>query len=398
MSELRLESTDGEYLLLTDAEGVTHRLLIDEALRKAIRREAFSADESEKLSPREIQLEVRAGVSIEELAEKTGASLAYVEKFAAPVIDELSHIVKSALSVRITMAGDRYNETTQVEFGDVITNRLANIGVVNYRWTARKSDNGGWQVQCHFEDTTASWAFDPRKLSLSPENEAAIGLSTQQSVTDGPIPRLRSVVDVTEATTSIQIVQPSVDEEPEFEDEPEVDEPEAPRLAPVTNITADLGATQLIEPASEPKPVVPASVAETAEEQQESLSNTADLLDALRRRRLEREREVLETATGAINVIEVEAASAPESPVLSVSSFQAEVSQSLGEFSPFDTAAIDVVEENLDGIDEPSPSTMPVDLVYEVEPEAEEAPAPKRTGRPSMPSWDEIVFNNRSDD
>ncbi|MEY4391281.1 MAG: hypothetical protein RLZZ400_1024, partial [Actinomycetota bacterium] len=107
MVELRLESSDGEYLVLESPDGNSYRLLIDEGLRKAVRRESVSPDDSNRISPRDIQLEVRAGVSIDELATKTGASLEYLEKFAAPVIDELAHVVKSALSVRITMAGDR---------------------------------------------------------------------------------------------------------------------------------------------------------------------------------------------------------------------------------------------------------------------------------------------------
>ena len=439
MADLRLETSEGEYLLLSMPTGETHRLVIDDALRRAVRREVISTDDSNIISPREIQLEVRAGLSIEDIVSKTGASAEYVTKFAAPVIDELAHVVKSALSVRITMAGDRYSETTQVEFGEVITNRLAAQGVVSYSWSARKSDNGGWQLHCKYNDGQATWAFDARKLALSPENELAVGLSTQQSLTDGPIPRLRSVVDtvssesaggtatltapapvttstpvatstpasqfaaptsasapISEAATEAIATVPVEDttvaaeapEKPKATVTPIWEQPVEPselskprqtapveRIAPVTAITADLGKTVEFDG------VVPfgrasGDLSENESGAGENLANTADLLDALRRRRLEREQEVLNTNTGAIDLVDL--------------------SQLSG-------------TEELDGIDEPAPDTTPISVTSsevtddpagaeDFIPESAEPEKPKKPARPSMPSWDEIVFNTRNDD
>lgn len=411
MADLRLDSTDGEYLVLSGVDGETHRLLIDETLRKAVRREVFSSTDAETLSPREIQLEIRAGVSIDDLVAKTGASLEYIEKFAAPVLDELAHVVRRALSVRITMAGDRYSETTQAEFGDVIANRLASQGVVNQQWTARKSDNGGWQLNCSFGESHATWAFDPRKLTLSPENETAVSLSTQQSLTDAPIPRLRPVVVTGGVEAAKPAVAPAVvsepepeagqvfelevvaDPEPEFTPEPEFllvpdeePEPDFPddHIAPVTSITADLGKTVdfdgVVEFGRE-------SAAAPASAGTDDLTNTADLLDALRRRRIERERDVLSTATGMIDIIpQAEEEPVPAAPAVTsgfVPTFAAPLASEPEEL------AVDA-DSDFDGIDEPAPDTAAVDIV--------EAEKPKKPGRQSMPSWDEIVFNTRSDD
>lgn len=403
MADLRLDSTDGEYLVLSGADGETHRLLIDESLRKAVRREAFSSADTEGLSPREIQLEIRAGVTIEELAQKTGASLDYIEKFAAPVVDELLHVVRRALSVRITMAGDRYSETTQAEFGDVIANRLASQGVVNQAWSARKSDNGGWQISCRFGDSHATWAFDPRKLTISPENELAVSLSTQQSLTDAPIPRLRPVVATSveaAAATPSPAVSPPPQEaksvvtpvaEPAFAPEPtfliapdEASEPDFPEdhIAPVTSITADLGKTVDFEGVVEfGRDSMPApESAGTAD-----LTNTADLLDALRRRRIEREQDVLSAATGVIDIV-VEPEAEPEIEIPEPAAAPA----TSGFIPTFAEPVQSVDSEDFDGVDEPAPETAAVDVV--------EAEKPKKSGRASMPSWDEIVFNTRSDD
>lgn len=422
MADLRLENLDGEFLVLSLPTGETHRLIVDDALRRAVRREVISTDDSNIISPREIQLEVRAGVTIEAIVAKTGASAEYVTKFAAPVIDELAHVVKSALSVRITMAGDRYSETTQVEFGEVIANRLAGQGVVTYDWSARKSDNGGWQLSCKYEGQQAVWAFDSRKLALSPENELAVGLSSQQSLTDGPVPRLRSVIDspavestgntatliapapaIAPATAIAPAQEASVEPTPaaasvdvpiiaeptlaaveeyttpvklgpvtpiweEPVQESQLSKPRQPaqndRPAPVANITADLGQTVEFDG------VVTFGRATTldsdAVDSGAGLANTADLLDALRRRRLEREQDVLNTNTGAINLVDLSQVS---------------------------------VNDDFDGIDEPAPDTTPVDVVLQdSEDEQVEAEKPKKAARPSMPSWDEIVFNTRSDD
>ena len=400
MSELRYLSTDGDYLLLEAADGTQYRLLIDESVRKAARREIVSEGDAAKISPRDIQLEVRSGVTVEDLASKTGASVEYITKFAAPVIDELAHVVSSALSVRITMAGDRYSETTQVEFGEVIANRLAATGVVQYNWSARKTDNGGWQLQCKFGDTLANWAFDPRKLALAPENEVAVQLSTQQSLTDGPLPKLRPVVD-----QALQNEPPQESARPTFANPvvPLSPAPVAPsqvtppvstpaqatppqRAAEIQetsphSITEDLGRTAEFEG------VVPFGRTSATKESEPApdLANTADLLDALRKRRLAREENLTQ---------EEDYAEPSEAPILTSVPTSEDYSESAG--------SIDAEQADTQVL-ETAPSAESAGANLDAEPESEseveEEPrsVPKR-GRSSMPSWDEIVFSTKTDD
>ena len=393
MSELRYLSTDGDYLLLEAADGTQYRLLIDESVRKAARREVVSEGDAAKISPRDIQLEVRSGVSVEDLAAKTGASVEYVQKFAAPVIDELAHVVSSALSVRITMAGDRYSETTQVEFGEVIANRLAATGVVQYVWTARKTDNGGWQLQCKFGDTLANWAFDPRKLTLAPENEVAVQLSTQQSLTDGPIPKLRPVADNTGANDSAATVASSVPVTPVAATSTTsaplapatqtstpvattISEPDSPatvanpvvRLTTVESssqsITEDLGSTAEFDGVVPfGRTSAPAPASEPAD-----LANTADLLDALRKRRLSREEDL--------------------------SKDDPETAPGLGATQAIELPTFTPVTETVEEVAQPAES---FGAATETVAEDDLKTAPKR-GRSSMPSWDEIVFSTKTDD
>ena len=375
MQDLRVHSVDGDYLVLQGSDGASYRVLIDDDLRRAARREAITDSDAAIISPRDIQLEIRAGFSIDELAAKTGASVEYIQKFAAPVIDELAHVVSSALAVRITIAGDRYNDTAQVEFGELISNRLAAMGVAQFSWSSKRTDNGGWQLNCRFDDSVAAWAFDPRKLSLSPENELAVQLSTQQTVTDGPIPKLRPVLDT--PTKS----QPAVAVEPQVKPvEVKVEAPTAPNpmilptpaipVAQATavsnetkNVTADLGTTADFDGVIPFGRTVPTK-AVPAPTEQDDLTNTADLLEALRRKRLSREQEL----------------AAEEAAAAAAAQAAAEETQELVE------AAQELENDEPESVD-----TKPNPVVPE-------PASPAKKGRSPMPSWDEIVFGTKTDD
>lgn len=380
MQDLIYLGSDENHIVLRDADGNEYRVIIDEELRRAARGHSHTEHDSTLISPREIQLEIRAGVSVEELVAKTGASLDYVNKFALPVIAELAHIISNALSVRLTMAGDRYSETTQVEFGEVIASRLANIGVVQYEWASRRTENGGWQLHCSFGDSIASWAFDPRKLILTPENELAVQLSSHGTLTDAPLARLRPVSEasapvapaaVTPAPATPAPVSQAAPTAPKrtskppaeaaSETESAIDWPAATES--IGSITADLGSTAEFEGVvtfgrSTAAPSEPAN----------DLTNTADLLDELRKKRAIRERELNEAAA-----IAKEQDQAVE-----------DFSTSIDEFSDEIPSAPDAEPEFAEAAD--SDSTTPSD------------DSKTRKGRAAMPSWDEIVFGTRPED
>ena len=381
MQELRYLKTDGDFAVLESEDGTTFRVLLDDLQQKSAKPPVQSSNT--QISPREIQLEIRAGMGIEEIASKTGASVAYIQKFAAPVIDELAHIVQSALSTRITVAGDRYSETVQVEFGEVIASRLAANGFSNPAWSSRKVDNSAWQITCEVDGEVAVWSFDLKKLALSPENELAVKLSTQQTLTDGPIPKLRSVVN-TESPASalaasgpVRTTPPSAFTAAPVEVETEQAEGSLETEEPKSNITRDLGSTLEFEG------VIPFGRAKVNSEPAEptmgeDLANTADLLDALRKRRKEREEaEVVEhpflpaeATTSAPPVAKLEIPSADDSP----------------------TQAIEVVTEA------EAPQISPVELAGEDSGLENTQPLPPKKGRTSVPKWDEIVFGGPKSD
>jgi hypothetical protein len=254
MKDIKFLGADGDFLLLETAEGVRYRLLVDETVRRASRGDALSQLDAPTLSPREIQEEIRVGRSIADIIAASGAPEEYIRKFAQPVLDELNHAVLNALTVRLEIAGDRFNEPTAREFGDIIKSRLAASGAGIERWSALKAPDQGFFIYCDFElngeTKRATWSYNPKRLALSPENEVAISLSSQDRLA-AQAPRLRPVAS---ASTSItESLGETVD-----------------LVRSIPNTAAPLNTT-----ASQPE--------------ESSLSETADLLDALRKKRSERE-------------------------------------------------------------------------------------------------------------
>jgi hypothetical protein len=339
MTELRLNGNDGEYLLLESLTGEQFTVHIDDSLRNAIKSSASRMTSSVQLSPREIQAEIRSGATVEELVTKSGDPRSYIEKFAAPVLDELTHVIASALCVRISIAGDRYNDISHIEFGEIIDSRLEASGVTESKWSAVRDENHQWLVSINFEREgqpgAATWSFDPKRLLLSPENETAITLSTQNSLGENSYAKLK----------------PAPTLEP-IKAEPAID-PAA------KNLTESLADTQLVEtaiPIGRSSEVAMSNRVAEPEIDREELATTTDLLDALKKKREQR------------------------------SSRQAE--------EPEPTTATQSIEV----IAEPQ-SSEPLAPQVETTEDYEPKPAPtRRNGRPSIPSFDEIVQGTKSED
>jgi hypothetical protein len=337
MQDIRLVGNDGEYLNLETQGGDKYRLVLDDSLRSAVKRDLSVQLDAIAISPREIQDAVRAGSTAEEVSEQNSVPLDYVQKFALTVVDEIGHIIASAQSVRIAVEADRYSDASQVEFGEVIAERISSLGGSDISWSAAKHEGLPWQVSVSYQSNagaaSARWSFDQRKLVLSPENELAIKISAGEVSASSASPKLRPLDEVFENTQVIDLT-------------PEVTQaPPAPSDSPALRVVSSIeeltkASVEAAEATAQPvdfeienrKQVVP-------EPQDEPLSATADLLEALRKKRAD--------ATKA---------------------------------QPVEDAEIESSDAG----------------ILEVEPEAIVAPAKK--GRPSMPSWDEIVFGTKTED
>lgn len=353
MDDIRLFETDGDYLVLEAQDGQKYRLLVDDTVRSSVKKERIALLDSVTITPREIQEEIRNGASIEDLISKSGATFEYIEKFAAPVIAELEHIVSSALSVRLTIAGDRYSDSTQIEFGEIIAGRLITSGASGISWVAKKIEPSNWNITAHYQlngsNGSATWGFDPRRLTLSPESETAVTLSTQETISSTPIPKLRTVAPETSGFT---------------EETPLTSNVELSQTVAMEDVIPFVRAVTPETPiAVEPPPIVSVPKIESPATE-EPLSATADLLEALRRKRTEREAEFPNPRD------EVQLQPHPVSEDVRV--------------IDFDPAQIDP---------EPQDSSQTTQ-----QPDVESPKPAQKKGRAAMPSWDEIVFGTKADD
>jgi hypothetical protein len=353
MESLTIIGTEDGRLVLATESGQRFTLAIDDVLRTEIRRaqrdQAPAEPRAPLPSPREIQAHIRSGMSAEDVAELLGARVEDVRRFEGPVIAEREHIVGQALAVPVLM-GIELEHDENPTFGVAIRAKLAELHATGERWTSWK-ESSGWIVKLEFTanevDHDARWSFEPRRSALSPLNGDATQLSRQGPMPEGLIPRLRALDTVAPLHG---------DGEPTGGGDGDRFDSGAfgPRRVPEQDVEAD-SSTSARERATKRAPGA-----------QSTNQDTADLLEALRRRRGQREPAPAFDVDGAERTGHPSTGRAPEQP------------QRRAPVALFDA--------------------LPTPAEDESEPPAEADDAPRRRGRASMPSWDEIVFGARSDD
>ncbi|TFD09232.1 septation protein SepH [Cryobacterium sp. TMT1-66-1] len=374
MQELKVIGVENGALLAASEDGDRYRIAIDEVLQSRLRQTQTERVNAPKLSPREVQAHIRSGMSAEDVAAVTGASLEYVRRFEGPVVAEREYIVSSALSVPVHTAIDPDPIDENVNFGSVIRERLASLGATGERWASWKEPGGGWIVKLSFTadeiDHDARWGFEPKKNSLSPVGSEAVALSQQGELKGSLIPRLRAVGSETSAADVSRFDSNAFNFKESLADE-------------ILNDTSpNLEAVPYSRSLSRDDAVSKAAIKRAAEPDS-NMSETADLLESLRRRRGEREA----ASSGVTASVSVPAPAQPLRPRRA---------------TPVDAALTDaaVTDES-----SAAPATTPEPTGNAWANQAARAQertnhgrtTPKR-GRASMPSWDEIVFGARTDD
>ena len=166
MSDLRVVGTDADHVLLVDPESGGHRVPIDD-VRRALN-EAARAGES-RLTPREIQDRLRAGVTVEQVAQAAGVSIERVRRWEGPVLAERAHALERALRARFSRPPDG---SVSGPLGRLVEQRLAMASVVG-QWDAHRDAGGDWIITITHQHASASWAFDGVTLhALDPHAEA----------------------------------------------------------------------------------------------------------------------------------------------------------------------------------------------------------------------------------
>lgn len=183
MHNLRLVGVheDGEHLLLSDDAGTPYRLPLDEPLRAAALRDRprlgqLQIEIDGGLRPRDVQAMIRTGLSAEEVAHRCGWPLEKVRRFEGPILAEREYVASRAQEVALRARG---GGSSAVTLASRVRRRLRERGVEpdTASWDAARGDDGQWTVTLIFpaggRQRIASWHFDTTARTVTARNDEA---------------------------------------------------------------------------------------------------------------------------------------------------------------------------------------------------------------------------------
>ena len=417
MHELRVVDISDSTIVAVDDNGEEFRVNLDDS-QIARLRSARNESTSSKVSPREIQALIRAGLSAADVSRVSGATPEDIERYEGPVIAEREFVLNSALATPTSL--DVHDDP--VPFGVHVRSRLESLGAEEQRWVSWKDPAEGWLVKVEFTakgiDHDARWSFDARRGSLVPVNADAATLSQRGEMDSGLVPRLRAVDVMTGAIPTINDSGSHtrrIPTSPVFSQVSESIKTGAINIVPTASGTPTMAAafSDTTRPVTEPTPspdsetavernaqtdiilgesapefdsipapmsardeMIPASLSSGSvmDSDERTSTPTADLLEALRKRRQHKD-----DAPSWLTDGRVESTYVPEEPV--PSPISDDVLNAVA-IEVTETFTISEIDSDIDG--EPLTET------------GKQRRA--RKTRPTLPAWDNIVFGRPADD
>ena len=333
MDELTIIEVTREALIAVSRDGHRFSIPLDDSLRAKLGVRSTTTSAA-TVSPKEIQSLLRSGLSVDEVAERTGSDAGHISRFEAPIAAELAFVLERALAVPVV------SDDVDSTFGVEIAARIDEQGGRIATWQAFRVDDE-WIVgaRCVIGDVEedATWTFDPRKMTLVPSNAAAVRISSAESVDAALFPPLRVIPPQAKQRFDSGEFEPL----PTPPVEVPVEEPIVPEPASTTSsIVIDVEAAAVAAEATAP----------------------INFVDERERRRTDRNDAIAShPSTGSIPII-----------------------------TP------DMLEASDDSPD--APEEVPSTQVTEPEVFVDPTPSRSRRQRAAMPTWDEIVFGTRPDE
>jgi hypothetical protein len=191
MQELRFVavSEDGRYAVLAvPGRSARFTLPIDERLRavalgQTSRLVQYEIEVESPLRPKEIQARIRAGETVEEIADAAGIAVERVRWFEGPVLAERAYVAQQAQAASVRRLGDGAPATPGPLLSEIVSERLKAVGSdpEEAQWDAKKRGDGSWLVQLTFISGgrlhEADWIFDPRRRHVLPADDNAARMS-----------------------------------------------------------------------------------------------------------------------------------------------------------------------------------------------------------------------------
>ncbi len=173
MRELTLIGLDvGGNHIICEGGNPSDKFLVrlDDRLRAAVRGDAARPPQASRdsevramLRPKDIQARIRAGASVQELAQSSGMDVSKIERFAHPVLLERERAAELATAAHPVLAEGPTVETLL----ETITTALAARGLSakDTNWDAWRNEDGRWTVrmgwQAGLSENFAHFRFTP---------------------------------------------------------------------------------------------------------------------------------------------------------------------------------------------------------------------------------------------
>ena len=143
---------------------------------------------TEALSPREIQSRIRAGASVQDIAESFGVPTSSVEPFAGPVLAERAYIAGQATKGQVHRTGVSTHQT----LAEVVGDRLASRGLTSadVTWDAWRGNDRLWTLRATYRSGSALhegvFRYDATGRFSTAVNDEAHWLVGEPSSARGP--------------------------------------------------------------------------------------------------------------------------------------------------------------------------------------------------------------------
>jgi hypothetical protein len=235
------EADSGEKFLLRHDERLKAAVRGDRAGSSAAANQTMiDVEVTSMLRPREIQSKIRAGASVEQVANASGMSIERVERFAHPVLLERSRAAEMATAAHPVLADGPAVLTLLETITTALVARGLDPDATN--WDAWRNEDGRWTVQLGWKagrsDNVAHFRFTPGAHggTVSAFDEAAAELIdpnfARQLRPVAPLAELDfdAPEPVRRAPEPVAQLEPEPEPEPELKAEP-VAEPEPAKPA-----------------------------------------------------------------------------------------------------------------------------------------------------------------------
>lgn len=175
---------DGEHLTLNDAGGNRYSLPITDDLRAALRRDVSSTEKVtetvRQMSPREIQALVREGLSVAEICELGALPPGRVSVLAHPIIAEREHMARRAQALVMG------REVGSLTLDELVTSRLVarGVNISEIVWDTVRKPSAAWTLTLDFTEDGitrhATWTLDLERKTIDANDDEARSLSEHQ--------------------------------------------------------------------------------------------------------------------------------------------------------------------------------------------------------------------------